>query len=272
MQEGQGLMFASLGIVQEILDSFNQSTQELKMGASGQQGAAMGWPCGARNMRPSKKHHVYHKTRGEKEACFKKKSSVCSNSGSGGLINRATTQNIQQRKWIQTTVWIFQNHLVKFLWNSLEHHWRRAIPRKTSNHKNLEQRLGLNGRCWGTWSSFGLYWIMSGKVFGSATQVSFYCNRSDGAKRLSQFTVYKMTKCRFAQFFYYSPFTGYVSGCRSAPFKGGLRPNWGYGRDEEREGWSGQGAQDLHLLAGKRESHWEYIPLQKATQALSPPF
>lgn len=53
---------------------------------------------------------------------------------------------------------------------------------------------------------------------------------------------------------------GYVSGCRSAPFKGGLRPNWGYGRDEEREGWSGQGAQGLHLLTGKRESHLEYIP------------
>lgn len=38
MLQGQGLMFASMGIVQETLYSFNQSTQEFKMETLDQQG------------------------------------------------------------------------------------------------------------------------------------------------------------------------------------------------------------------------------------------
>lgn len=64
-------MVASMDIVQEILSSFNQSTAEVKMEASGQQASEMG-PCGARKMRPSKKTAIRTVKHGG-GTCFKKK-------------------------------------------------------------------------------------------------------------------------------------------------------------------------------------------------------
>lgn len=87
--------------------------------------------------------------------------------------------------------------------------------------------------------------------------------RSDGAKRLPQFTDHKMIKnasCLVLSVTDIRNWPGCTSGCRSAPFKRGSRCNCWSGRDEKREGRSGQGAQGLHLFAGKRTSHLEYIP------------
>lgn len=204
--------------------------------------------------------------RGKKNEAFKKKKKSL---GSllkflvWGTNHQGNDPNIP-KKWIQTTVWIFRNRLVKFLRKYLEHHWRWAITRKTSNLKNLEQRLGLTASAEAPKVALGLTGLCLKRYLVVQHKSVFIATDQMEPSVCLSLQSTKWLNAGLLSSFLYWPFTGYVSGCRSAPFKGGLRPNWGYGRDEEREGWSGQGAQGLHLLTGKRESHLEYVPLHKA--------